>query len=128
MPVFSDPLLVQILMKAAKRVNRRLCLFGTDNEITLDATGEFLNPTDSGALEDIVLLQAECMLAQREYQSELRSSSGGVFIKDGEQSVDTRSAGIARGTFFANEHNPCEEVKTAIRDMKLDMASGKMVW
>lgn len=139
MPHFSDPLLIDIVIKAARRVNRKLCLSGTPCEITINpADGEMLtpDPVENQDLYDIILMQAECLLAQREYQIELRDADGGVLIRDGEQAVDTRAAGVARGTFFNSDHGPCAELKACLRDMKLNGACkaggvggpGKMVW
>jgi hypothetical protein len=135
MPLFSEPLLIQIVIKAARRVNRKLCITGTPCEITIDpATGDMLtpDPLEHQDLYDIVLMQAECMVAQREYQTELRDGGGGVLINDGEQTVDTRAAGVARGTFFNSDYSPCAELKDCLRDMKLSGpcggSPGKLVW
>lgn len=135
MPAFSDPLLIQIVIKAARRVNRKLCLFGTDREITIDpSTGDILTPdpdSDEGQrLYDLVLLQAECLITTREMQSELRDASGGVLVRDGEQTVDRRAAGVARGTFYNSEFSPCAELKEEIliEKMRDTGESGKLVW
>ena len=134
MPLFSEPLLIQIVIKAARRVNRKLCLTGTALEITIDpGTGDMLtpDPDENQDLYDIVLMQAECMVSQREYQSELRGADGGVVIRDGEQTVDTKSAGVARGTLFNSGFSPCAELKMCMRDMKLrglGSGPGKLVW
>lgn len=135
MPAFSDALLIEIVIKAARRVNRKLCLFGTSDEIVINpSTGEISAPAselpDGEELYDLVLLQAECLITQREFQSELRNSDGGVLVVDGEQRVDTRAAGVARGTFFDSEHSPCAELKEAILIEKMRRAGGegKLVW
>jgi len=117
MPAFSNPTLIQIMIKAARRINRKLCLLGTDREITIDpSTGEMLtpDPDDNQDLYDMVLLQAECLISGREYQSELRNADGGVLVKDGEQTVDTRAAGVARGTFYNSPYSPCAELKSGL--------------
>ena len=137
MPLFSDPLLIQIVFKAARRVNRKLGLSNGPCEITIDpATGDMLtpDPATNEDLYDIVLMQAECLIAAREYQKELRDAEGGVLVKDGEQAVDTRAAGVARGTFYNSPYSPCAELKDCLRDMKLNGVCGdtggpgKLVW
>lgn len=130
MPTYSDPQLIQILGKAARRINRRLCLFGTTSEVVIDGTGEFLNPIDDGALEDIVLLQAECMLSSREFTEGLRDGSIGIAVKDGEQNIDTKSLANARGSFFDSPHSPCAELEQAIKIEKINRvgAEGHNIW
>jgi hypothetical protein len=134
MAIFSDQVLVDILKKAARRVNRKLCLFGTADEIVIDDVGTMTSPDpeENGDLYDLVLLQAECMIASREYQSELRDG-GGVMVSDGEQTTDTRSVGVARGTFFNSPYGPCAELNDAIKIEKLNRTGGpggpgKLVW
>lgn len=138
MPAFSDALLIEIVIKAARRVNRRLCLFGTSKEISIDPlTGDLAAPTlddenQAQALYDLVLLQAECMISQREFQSELRDSEAGSLVRDGEQTTDTRNVGIARGTFFNSPYSPCAELNEAIKIEKMNSllggGGGKLVW
>jgi len=137
MPLFSDPLLIQIVIKAARRVNRKLGLTNGPCEISIDpTTGDLLtpDPASNEDLYDIVLMQAECLIASREYQQELRDASGGVVIRDGEQTVDTKSAGVARGTFYNSPYGPCAELAICLRDMKLNGVCnnkggpGKLVW
>lgn len=128
MATYSDPQLVQILIKAGRRINRRLCLFGTADEITVDSTGEISSPTGDGALEDLVLLQAECLLASREYSLDLTSGSVGVRVVDGEQTVDTTQRAAARGTFFDSPYGPCAELEKAIILEKLGRSDGNAIW
>jgi len=127
---FSDAQLIVILQKAARRINRVLCLTGTDSEIVVNTTTGDITPAN-GDLHDVVLLQSECLISQLELVDELADGAG-VSIKDGEQSVDTRGAGVARGTFFNSGNSPCSELKIALRDMKLEGINpggpGKLVW
>jgi hypothetical protein len=133
MAEFTDVQLVAILQKAARRINRRLCLFDTTDEITVDSLG-CVTPAD-GVLEDLVLMQAECLITQRHYVDFLSSSSSaaGVFIKDGEQTADTRSAGIARSSAFDSKISPCAELERQIGIEKMNRGgagsgSGKLIW
>jgi len=127
MPRFSDPQLLAILRKAARRINRKLYLDGTSSEITVDDSGNITPSNDDMA--DLVLLQAECMIASREYQDDLTEGGGGILIRDGEQSVDTTSAAVARGTFFNSTNSPCAELKEAVRLEQLKLSGGgKLVW
>ena len=100
---FSNIQLIQIVTKAARRVNRELCLFGIADEIIIDPlTGEITSP-DDGTFEDLVLMQSECLLAQRDYNLDLSTGQIGINVKDGEQSLDNRQKGVSPGTFF-NSH------------------------
>jgi len=133
MAEFSDQILVDILRKAARRVNRRLCLTNTSLAVVIDNFGNMTSPDPDTHqdLYDIVLLQAECLIAGREYQTDLREADGGVLVVDGEQKVDTRGGGVARGTFFDSPHSPCAELEKAIMNEKLRGSSGgpgKLVW
>lgn len=130
MAEFSDVVLVGILQKAARRINRKLCLTGTTLAITIDGTGVMTtpDPDDNQDLYDMVLLQAECMITGREYQTDLRDADG-MLVKDGEQTVDGRSAGVARGTFYNSPHSPCAELAAWIVIEKLNGTNGgKLVW
>jgi len=138
MPLFSDPLLISILIKAARRVNRKLRLTSGPCEISIDpATGDMLtpDPDTNQDLYDIVLMQAECLIASREFQQELRSAGGGLRVVDGEQTVDTTSTGVARGSFYDSDYSPCALLEKCLRDMMLDgpcgangTGSGFLVW
>ena len=133
MPRLTDSQLLLIPQKAERRINRLLCLFGTSEEITVLPDG-CITPQD-GALEDLVLLQAECLVVQRDYIEFLSadSSSAGVLVKDGEQSIDTRSAGASRASAFSSSLSPCEDLKTQIAQEKLNRLGGaggpgKLIW
>lgn len=123
---YSDPQLLAILRKAARRINRRMNLTNTSEEITVLTDGS-ITPDDDD-LKDLVLLQAECLIASREFQDDLGSGSVGVAITDGEQSVDTRQASVARGTFFDSPHSPCSELDKAIMLELMKRTGGRMVW
>ncbi len=130
---FSDIQLIQILQKAGRRINRRLCLFDTADEITVDSGGNITSPANDGALEDFVLMQAECMIAQRGAQEALIDGTDGVHIVDGEQTMDTRASAIARGTFFNSAHSPCGELEAQLKIEKLNRlmsgaGGGKAIW
>lgn len=135
MATFSDQVLIDILIKAARRINRKLCLSGTDNEVTIDANGDMTSPDPNTHqdLYDMVLLQAEYMISTREFQSELRDAGGGVVVRDGEQTTDTTGAGIARGTFYNSDYSPCAELEKWIFTEKLNgqgggAGPGRLVW
>lgn len=127
MPRFTDPQLLAILRKAVRRVNRRLALTGTADEISIDSSGD-ISP-DNADLEDLVLLQAECLISYRDYQDSINSGAGDS-ITDGEQTVDTTTSLVARGTFFDSPHAPCAELEKAINLEKLNRMGdfGKLVW
>lgn len=126
MPRFSDLQLVGVLQKAARRLNRRLSLFGTIKEISIDNSGN-MTPSD-GELEDLLLLQAECLIANIDANTDV--SSGGIYVVDGEQTFDNRGKALARLQYLNTTANPCNELKEAIDDYLLDHGTDgfKMVW
>lgn len=128
MATFSDAQLIQIVIKAARRINRKLNLTDTVNKIIVSSvTGEITSPNDDD-LDDLVLLQAECMIASRQFSEELLGGTAGLLVRDGEQILDTRASTIARGTFFDSPHSPCEELVEAIKFYKITNITGRLVW
>ena len=124
---FGDATLIFILQKAGRRINRRLCLNGTSKEITVDGTTGEITPVD-GELQDLVLLQAECMVASREFQQELSDGTAGLLVRDGEQTLDTRGIVVARGTFFDSPYSPCAELIEAVKLYKISNSTGRLIW
>jgi DNA-binding transcriptional regulator/RsmH inhibitor MraZ len=127
MPQFTDAELIAVINKAARRVNRELCLFGTDDEITIDASGCFTS-TDDGTLTDLVLLQAECMVAGRNINLELQNNGAGIRVIDGEQQIDTRQRAASRMDFLNSPFGPCAEYKQQIVIEKLKRTCGYDIW
>ncbi len=126
MPRFSDSQLIVVIKKSARRVNRELCLFGTDDEITVDASGCIL--PDDGTLEDLVILQAECMIANLDINVDLSLTGGGIRVVDGEQSIDTRVRTAARTEHLNSEYGPCSEYRRQIVIEKLKRTCGYDIW
>lgn len=125
---YSDPQLLAVLRKSARRINRVLNLTGTDEAIQIMSDG-CITP-DNPDLEDLVLLQAECIIASRDFQEELGDASEGLVVRDGEQTVDTTQSVIARGTFFNSPNSPCAELIEAIKLEKMNRAgdASRLVW
>jgi hypothetical protein len=125
MPRYSDAFLLQVLEKSVRRINRELCLTGTDEELSVDTSGT-VSPANSD-LEDVVLLQAECMILNIDMNNDFNSSAdgegNGYFVKDGEQSLDTRgevaSRATARTGYMNSKYNPCAELERALVKEKL---------
>lgn len=122
---FSDAQLIQVLQKSARRINRELCLIGTTDELSVDASGT-ISPDDQ-ALYDMVLLQAECMIMQIDMNNDFTSAAdgagGGYYVRDGEQALDTRgevaSRAQARTNYLNSGYNPCAELQRAMLSEKL---------
>lgn len=129
MATFSDAQLISILQKSARRVNRKLNLFGSTNEIVVDSSGCMTNPSGDGELEDILLLQAECMVSQRNLLEIAGSSnSDGILMIDGEQQLDTRTKAQIRIQALSSNNSPCVELSEAIKDYLLDQCFGIDIW
>lgn len=125
--VLTDTQYINLIKKSARRLNRVLCLTDTDDEISIDGSGEFIAPDDDD-LRDLVVLQVECLVSKRDFNSELSSGSTGVRVVDGEQSIDTRNAANARSSFFNSDFSPCAELQKALAIEKLNRGSGRMIW
>lgn len=123
---FSDAQLVIVMQKAARRLNRRLRLFSTANEISVDSSGN-MTPSNNGALEDLLLLQAECLIANIDANTDV--TEGGLYVVDGEQTFDNRGKALARLSYLDSPANPCKELDEAIMDYQLTTGfQGKLVW
>jgi len=123
---YTDAQLVGFLQKSARRINRILDLTDTTDEIAVSSSG-VLTPTNTD-FEDLVLLQAECLISTREVQADLSSGGGGVVVKDGEQNIDTKQRTASREAFYASPHNPCAQLELALKIEKVNRNSGKLVW
>lgn len=124
---FTDDQISGILDKAARRVNRVMSL--TDEEAVILSSGEFTQPTETDELRDLVLLQAECMLVNRQAASDVMiGGSAGIIVKDGEQSIDTTDQASAITDYFDSKFNPCAELEQAYQIAMLNRNIGKMVW
>ena len=125
MPRFTDNQLVQILEKSVRRINRILCLTGTADELSVDLAG-CVSPANSD-LDDLVLLQAECIIINIDINTDFNTAAdgagGGYLVKDGEQTFDTRgevsSKTGARTNYLNSKYNPCAELEREIVKEKL---------
>lgn len=124
-PSLSDAQLIAILLKAARRLNRTLSL---SDPIVIDGTGAITSSDPDEKMHDLVLLQAECLIAKRDFNEELNSGGAGLFVKDGEQTLDNRASSAVRQSYFDSKHGPCEELKSAILEFKLENTDGKLIW
>ena len=124
-PRYEDSYLVSVLEKSARRINRELYLTSGSSEISISSLG-VIAPADED-LSDLVLLQAECIILNIDMNNDFNSSGdgagGGYFVKDGEQSFDTRgeasSRASARTKYMDNRYNPCAELDRALTREKL---------
>jgi hypothetical protein len=124
---FTDGYLYGIIEKAGRRINRRLSLTSTTAPIVVDTSGNMTSPVDQD-LADLVLLQAECMIANVDVNIDI--STGGVYAMDGEQSLDSRARSVNRLAYLGNKYNPCAELEKAIMVEQLRRASDnfKDIW
>lgn len=125
----TDAQYIAIITKAARRINRELAL-STSDAVTVNASGEITSSDPDGRFYDLVLLQSECMISKREFNAELAGGGAGIYVSDGEQTLDNRNAAQARTSFFNSPSSPCEELKAAIDEYKLERSAdyGKLIW
>lgn len=123
---FTDDQISNILNKAARRVNRVMSL--TDDEAIVLSSGVFTQPDETDELRDLVLLQAECMLANRQATTDIISGAAGVIVRDGEQMIDTTDQASAVADYFDSKYNPCAELEQAYKLAMMNRDNGRMVW
>ena len=135
MPEFTDAQLIVILQKSARRINRKLCLTGTDDQIVVNTVSGDITP-DNDDLKDLVLLQSECLISQRYFTEFLSSDSesAGVLVEDGEQKIDTRAGASAKASVLTSSGpmSPCAELATALNAEKVKRMmggdAGSVIW
>jgi hypothetical protein len=125
---FTNAQLSAILDKAARRVNRVLSLTGS--EAVILSSGVFTQPTETDELRDLVLLQAECMIANRQAAGDIIGGAAGIIVRDGEQMIDTTDQASAVSDYFDSRFNPCAELEQAYKIALMNRAGdeGRMVW
>lgn len=124
---YSNSVLYTIIEKSARKINRELNL--VQNEKITVQSGVITNPTTDDDIYDLVLMQAECLLIQKDANTGVGSGGGdGVVVRDGEQTIDMKGRSDARNNYLAGDFNPCKELRHALRDEKLRRSQGKLVW
>lgn len=123
----TDAQYIGLFQKSARRLNRELSLTGSD-AIVVDDTGVITSSDPNARMHDLLLLQAECLLASRDFTSSLNSGSAGVSVSDGEQSLDNRASATARQGLFDSQHSPCTQLKNALNTYKMEQTGGKLIW
>lgn len=125
---YSNAQLVVFVQKAADIVSSDLCLTGA-NCITVDASGCVTNPVNDKEINMLVLMQAECLISQSDFNRDLEEDSIGILIRDGEQLVNNRDKAGARAALFDSSHGSCAQYDKRIQQIKLNRnLSGKLVW
>lgn len=126
---YSDAQIIALLTKASRRLNRELG-FTQNDGIIIDSSGNLTSSDPDGFMYDLMLLQTECLMSKRDFTSDLNSGGAGIFIHDGEQSIDNRNAASTRTSFFDSKNSPCEELKKALDEEKLRRSAdyGKLIW
>lgn len=123
----SDTQYIALFQKAARRLNRELTLTGS-GAIVVDSAGDITSSDPENRMHDLLLLQAECLLASRDFTYSLNSGTAGVSVSDGEQSLDNRASASARQGLYDSAHSPCAQLKQALNSFKLEQTDGKLIW
>lgn len=123
----TDAQYVGLFQKAARRLNRELTLTGS-NAIVVDNNGVITSSDPENRMHDLLLLQAECLLASRDFTNSLNSGTAGVSVSDGEQSLDNRASATARQGLFDSTHSPCAQLQKALNVYRLEQTEGKLIW
>ena len=86
---FTDSELTTFVIKAINRLNRRLELTGTDDELTFDTGTGTIVPTPNSTTQDFIVMQTECLLMKRDRRVAIGK---GIRVKDGETEIDTTAS------------------------------------
>ncbi len=116
---FTDSEYNDFVNKAVKRVNRRLCLTGTSNQMIFDTGTGIITPAPNDTLLDIIVLQIECFVVTRDRKTAVGK---GIRVKDGETEIDTTAS---FGGFDQQVKAICGELDEAVKEFlrKADKAS-----
>lgn len=109
---FTDTQFQQFTQKAINRINRRLCLTGTDDELSFDEGTGTITPTPNATIFDFIIMQIECFIVRN-----LRKVAvgKGIRVRDGETEIDT-TAGF--GGHKDQVNDICGELEKAVEDYK----------
>lgn len=107
---FTDAELKIFLQKSINRLNRKLRLTGTAGELSIDQTTDAILPTPNSTLQDLIVLQMECIMAQQRYSDSL---AGGIRVKDGDSEID-KTSGLKANKDVVDRI--CDELDAAILD------------
>jgi hypothetical protein len=123
----TDAQYIGLFQKAARRLNREMSLVGSD-AIVVNDSGVITSSDPDARIHDLLLLQAECLLASRDFTNDLNSGAAGISVSDGEQSLDNRGSATARQALFDSQNSPCAQLKEALTNYKLERVDGKLIW
>ncbi|MCK5610121.1 hypothetical protein KAR91_50070 [Candidatus Pacearchaeota archaeon] len=107
---FTSAELETFLEKALNRLNRRLNFTGTTSELSISQTTGAVIPTPNSSIQDLIVLQMECLMAQQRYSDSL---GGSIRVKDGDSEID-KTAGLTANKDIVKRI--CEELDAAILD------------
>lgn len=116
---FTDVEFNDFVNKAVKRVNRKLCLTGTSDQMVFDEGTGIITPAPNDTKLDIIVLQIECFVVTRDRKTAVGK---GIKVKDGETSIDTTAS---FGGFNQQVRTICGELDEAVSEFlrKADKAS-----
>lgn len=104
-----------IVLKALNRLNRKLGISGTTSELTIDQTDSSIQPTPSTALHDLILLQADCIIAKNLRRTAIGK---GIRVKDGPSEIDTTASFSGQDQMVRDF---CDELNTAVAQYLSDL-------
>lgn len=107
---FTAAQLETFLDKALNRLNRKLRLTGTAAELSISQTTGAVTPAPDASIQDLIVLQMECLMAQQRYSDSL---AGGIRVKDGDSEID-KTSGLRANQDIVKRI--CDELDAAILD------------
>ncbi len=87
--LFTEAEYVLFTQKAINKVNRCICLTGTDGELVFDEGTGTITPTPDSSIFDLIIMSIECLIAVRANNVAIGK---GIRVKDGETEIDTTAS------------------------------------
>jgi len=88
---FTEEQLEIFIVKSLDRLNLKLQLQGTTDELSFNDSLGVIQPTPSSPMRALIVMQAECLIVKRRQSSAI---SKGIKVRDGDSAIDT-TAGFA---------------------------------
>lgn len=129
---FTQSQLETFIIKALNKINRSLCLAGTDQELHLDETTGTITPPINSAGLDLILMSVECLIVRRDRRVAI---SKGIRVRDGDSEIDTTAGFVGQRELSQDLCNDYEKAIAqllyngcAITEGGMDRIPGDLIW
>jgi len=119
---FTESMINTFIIKAIRRINRRLGFTGTSNEISIDFERKLITPTPNDTILDLIIMQTECLIMKNKSG---KAGSSGIRLKDGDSEVDL---GAGAKVTIDLTNSICKELNDAIIEYLYRVTQGDVIW